>query len=396
MIKPFGSPASYQVIERLETAGHEAVFVGGAVRDYILGYEATDIDIATSAEPMEVKAVFSNTIDVGIAHGTVLVIVDKEPIEVTTYRTEGTYSDARRPDEVNFVKSLREDLLRRDFTMNALAMTRNGELIDLFGGRADMEKQLIRAVGTPVERFQEDALRMVRAVRFSSTLGFAIEQATLDAIEENAERIKHVSVERIKIEFDKLFMGMNPPKALHYLKISGLGGKLPLFPTETKRLEQLIPFVTSTEGWAFLMIAGDYTPSALSLAYKLSNDEQRFITAVHKAYQIRVRQSFSIDEYYLFELAVLKTTEKFYQSYFPHLSTLTDEELAARKKALPIQSIQDLAVNGKDLMSWAGVKGGRWTGEWIGKIEYAVLHEQCENNPNKIREWFIHDFKSKK
>lgn len=396
MTKRFGSSASYKVIERLEHAGYEAVFVGGAVRDYILGQQAKDIDIATSAEPAEVKAVFSNTVDVGIAHGTVLVIMDKEPIEVTTFRTEGTYSDSRRPDEVNFVKSLEEDLLRRDFTMNALAMTKTERLIDLFGGRADMEKKLIRAVGMPLERFQEDALRMVRAIRFSSTLDFTIEQSTLDAIQENAERIKHVSVERIKIEMDKLLIGINPVKAFHYLKISGLGIKLPLFPVETKRFEQSIPFVTSIEGWAFLMIAGNFTPSALSRAYKLSNDEQKFITAVHQAYQIRVQQLFSIDEYYRFELAVLKTTEKFYRSGFQDFSTLTDEELAARKKALPIQSIQDLAVNGQDLISWAGVKAGRWTGEWIRKIEYAVLHEQCENNPNKIREWFIHDFKSEK
>lgn len=396
MTKRFGSPASYKVIERLEGTGYEAVFVGGAVRDYILGQQAKDIDIATSAEPAEVKAVFSNTVDVGIAHGTVLVIMDKEPIEVTTFRTEGTYSDSRRPDEVNFVKTLREDLLRRDFTMNALAMTKTRELIDLFGGRADMAKKLIRAVGMPIERFQEDALRMVRAIRFSSTLDFAIEQATLDAIQENAERIKHVSIERIKIEMDKLFIGISPAKAFHYLKTSGLGTKLPLFPVETKGLEQFIPFVTAIEGWAFLMIAGNFTPSELSRAYKLSNDEQRFITAVHQAYQIRAEQPFSTDEYYVFEVAVLKTTEKFYRSVFPFSSTVTDEELTERKKALPIQSVQDLAVNGKDLISWAGIKGGRWTGEWIGKIEYAVLHKQCENNPNKIREWFIHDFKSEK
>ena len=122
-------------MDPLEEAGHEAVFVGGAVRDHVLGWPAKDIDIATSAEPADVKAVFSNTVDVGIAHGTVLVLVKGEPIEVTTYRTDGTPTDSRRPDEVQYVKSLREDLRRRDFTMNALAMTREGELIDLFGGR---------------------------------------------------------------------------------------------------------------------------------------------------------------------------------------------------------------------------------------------------------------------
>ena len=166
----------------LEKRGHEAVFVGGAVRDYVLGKPAKDIDIATSAEPDEVKAVFPIYGGCGIAHGTVLVILSGEPIEVTTYRTEGQYTDHRRPDEVHFVKSLRDDLLRRDFTMNALAMTKDGELIDLFGGEADLDGQLIRAVGNPEDRFREDALRMLRAVRFSSVLDFDIEAETFQAI----------------------------------------------------------------------------------------------------------------------------------------------------------------------------------------------------------------------
>lgn len=394
MSSTFGSSASYKVIEQLENQGYEAVFVGGAVRDYILGKPAKDIDIATSAEPSEVKAVFSNTIDVGIQHGTVLVIVDKEPIEVTTFRTEGTYSDSRRPDAVNFVKSLKEDLLRRDFTMNALAMTRTEELIDLFGGRADMEKRVIRAVGRPTERFQEDALRMLRAVRFSSTLDFTIEDATLIAIQENAERARHVSVERIKIEMDKLFTGDNPVQAFHYLDVSGLGEYLPLFPSETTGLKQSIPFATSLEGWAFLLIAGKFSATALSRSYKLSNDEQRFISAVYEAYNSRLGRLFSVDDFYRFDIAVLKASEKFYRSIFPQSPTYTDEELVMRKNALPIQSMQDLAVSGKDLIEWAGVRAGRWTGEWIGKIEHAVLHELCENNPIKIREWFMDDFKS--
>lgn len=396
MKKLFGSAASYKIIEQLESQGHEAVFVGGAVRDYLLGQQAKDIDIATSAEPTEVKAVFSNTIDIGIAHGTVLVIVDKEPIEVTTYRTEGTYTDSRRPDEVNFVKSLKEDLLRRDFTMNALAMTRTEELIDLFGGRMDMKKRLIRAVGKPVERFQEDALRMLRAVRFSSTLDFVIEEATLAAMQENAERIKRVSVERIKIEMDKIFIGSNPVKAFHYLEITGLRDCLPLFPIEIVGVERSTPFATSVEGWAFLMMTGNFSATALSRAYKLSNDEQRFISAVHQAYNRRIEQSFTVNDFYLFDVPVLQATEKFYRSKFQHAPTFTDKELVERKAALPIQSIQDLAVSGKDLIEWAGVKAGRWTGEWIGKIEYAVLHELCENNPIKIREWFMRDFKSEK
>lgn len=392
----FGTPASYRIIEKLEENGHEAVFVGGAVRDFLRGETPTDIDIATSAEPTEVKAIFKNTVDLGIQHGTVLVIVQQEPIEVTTYRTEGDYSDARRPDEVKFVKSLGEDLLRRDFTMNAFAMTRTGELIDLFDGKVDMKKELIRAVGNPVARFEEDALRMVRAVRFSSTLGFSIEAATLAAIRANAARIQHVSIERIKIEMDKMFLGLYPIKACNYFQETGLDVRLPLFPKSLNGLAQVVPFTRSIEGWAYLMITGGFMPSAISRAYKLSNDEQRFLTAVHKAYEARIEGGFSTESYYAFEMAVLQTTEKFYHALFPGQPTISNETLAANKCALPIQSRQDLAVNGKDLIEWSGVKSGPWTGEWIGKIEHAVLHGRCENNPVKIKEWFVDDFKSKK
>ncbi len=394
MTKEFGSAASYKVISKLENNGYEAVFVGGAVRDFILGQDAKDIDIATSAEPFEVKQIFSNTIDVGIAHGTVLVIIDKEPIEVTTFRTEGSYSDSRRPDEVLFVKSLKEDLMRRDFTMNALAMRRNGEIVDLFGGASDMDSKIIRAVGKPTERFYEDALRMVRAIRFSSALDFTIEPTTLSAIKQHAARIQHVSVERIKIEMDKLFMGKNPVKAFNYLLASGLGRKLPLFPSEVKGLDQSLPFSTPLEGWGFLMIAGEFSASPFSHAYKLSNEEQKYLTALQKAFKFRKECLFSVAAYYQFSLDVLTTAEKFYHAIYPNELTISLETLIESKKNLPIQSKQDLAISGKDLLTWTGEKAGRWIGEWIEKIEHAVLHEQCENNPIKIKEWFMHDFKS--
>ena len=184
-----GSNQSRMVISQLNAAGYEAVFVGGAVRDFLLGKEPKDIDIATVATPEQVKSVFANTVDLGAEHGTVLVIESGEPIEVTTYRTEGTYTDKRRPDKVQFVTSLKEDLRRRDFTINALAMTLTGEIIDPFGGRTDLKAGVIKAVGNPIERFTEDALRIVRGVRFVSTLGFAMNEETKNAMCELADTI---------------------------------------------------------------------------------------------------------------------------------------------------------------------------------------------------------------
>ena len=275
MTNIFDSSASYEVIRRLEKAGHEAVFVGGAVRDHLLNKIAKDIDIATSAEPDEVKAIFTNTIDVGIAHGTVLVIIENETIEVTTFRTEGTYSDHRRPDNVHFVKTLREDLLRRDFTINALAMTKSGQIIDLFGGEIDLNERIIRAVGNPIERFHEDALRMLRAIRFSAVLDFDIEAGTLQAIHDNAHEIKHVSVERIKIELDKLFTGVNPVKGLSTLYTSQLGKELSLFNNKEEELKRALPFTSSSEGWAFFATIAEISPVELAKHFKLSNEERR-------------------------------------------------------------------------------------------------------------------------
>lgn len=396
MIKSFGTPASYEVIELLEEKGHEAVFVGGAVRDYLLGKRATDIDIATSAEPHEVKAVFQYTIDVGIAHGTVLVMHHNEPIEVTTYRTEGTYSDARRPDDVQFVKSLREDLLRRDFTINALAMTKDGELIDLFGGRDDLKNKIIRAVGVPAERFQEDALRMMRALRFAAVLDFTLDAATFEAIRKYRERLKNVSIERIKIEMDKLFLGINPLAAFYLFEQSGLSQSLPLFPADMRGVEQVLPFASAKEGWAFVMIAGDYRVSPFNRAYKLSNDEKNYLANVEKAYSIRKERPFSVDEIFLFDVPVLEAAEKFYRAKSTNSVLEPFPQFYVDKQNLPIQSSKDLQVTGTDLISWAGVKGGPWTGEWMKKIETAVLHGHCENKLNKIREWFMNDFNSEK
>ena len=196
------------VINSIEQAGFEAFIVGGAVRDYYLTKENHDVDIATSALPEEIQAIFPYTIDVGIEHGTVLVMHNGEPIEVTTYRTESlTYSDHRRPDAVHFVRNLAEDLKRRDFTMNAMALSQTGEYIDLYEGRKHIDEQLICAVGIAEERFGEDALRMLRAVRFAAQLNFTIDSQTFAAIGQQAASIALIAMERIQVELSKIFTG---------------------------------------------------------------------------------------------------------------------------------------------------------------------------------------------
>lgn len=190
------------VLQKIEDAGFDAFFVGGSVRDTLLNKPIHDVDIASSAYPAEIKHIFKKTVDTGIEHGTVMVIHDGEGYEVTTFRTESGYQDFRRPDQVTFVRSLKEDLMRRDFTINAFALKEDRTVIDIFDGLSDLEHKIIRAVGDPHERFHEDALRMMRAVRFASQLDFKIEAKTLKAIEENNMLLGKISVERILVEFE--------------------------------------------------------------------------------------------------------------------------------------------------------------------------------------------------
>lgn len=205
-------PQSAQtILDLLEAAGHEAYVVGGCVRDALMGRTPNDWDITTSARPEQTKAVAADagfkTIDTGIKHGTVTVIVDHEPFEVTTYRADGSYSDGRHPDSIEFLDRIDGDLARRDFTINAMAYNPSRGLVDRFGGQADLEAGILRAVGDPRERFTEDALRIVRGLRFAAQLGFAIEPETSDAMHELRSLLDNIAVERIWVEFRGLLEG---------------------------------------------------------------------------------------------------------------------------------------------------------------------------------------------
>lgn len=198
------------ILEQLEAHGYEGYAVGGCVRDSVLGREPNDWDITTSASPQEVKKIFPKTFDTGIEHGTITVMIDKEGFEVTTYRIDGEYMDGRHPSEVQFTSDLIEDLRRRDFTINAMAYNENAGLVDAFGGIEDLQQGVIRCVGNAWERFGEDALRMMRAVRFCAQLGFAMEEQTAKAIQELAPSLKKISAERIQVELVKLLESPHP------------------------------------------------------------------------------------------------------------------------------------------------------------------------------------------
>lgn len=217
------------IIHTLQDAGHEAFAVGGCVRDSLLSRTPDDWDITTSARPEETKALFRRTIDTGIQHGTVTVMLHKKGYEVTTYRVDGEYEDGRHPKEVIFTANLIEDLKRRDFTINAMAYNEESGLVDAFSGKQDLEKGIVRCVGDADERFTEDALRIMRAVRFSAQLGFSIEEKTKAAIRGHAGNLKKVSAERIRTELTKLVISPHPENLILAWETGITGVILPEF-----------------------------------------------------------------------------------------------------------------------------------------------------------------------
>lgn len=373
------------VLQKIEAAGYEAYFVGGCVRDTILGDSIHDIDIATSAYPSEIKAIFKRTVDTGIQHGTVMILDHGTGYETTTFRTESGYQDYRRPDKVTFVRSLKDDLNRRDFTINALAMKEDGTVIDLFNGLSDLQNQIIKAVGNPEERFHEDALRMMRAVRFASKLDFNIEDATLKGITDNGELLTKIAVERIEVEFSKLLLGLNPPKGLQYFIDTNLYQYCPNLINYKDALQKLADahnwsiIKNKQQAWSVLIYALQLTDrgqiTSFMKQWKLPNDLINHVQKVIKLVDI-IKQD-HVDNLALFEAGMDAVKSAVIVAKFfgwPH------HDLVDQFDRLPIQDSHQLAVNGGNLIQQAGIKPGPELGEVIARLQRMVVNEQLPNN----------------
>ncbi len=373
------------VLQKIEAAGYEAYFVGGCVRDTILGDSIHDIDIATSAYPSEIKAIFKRTVDTGIQHGTVMILDHGTGYETTTFRTESGYQDYRRPDKVTFVRSLKDDLKRRDFTINALAMKEDGTVINLFNGLSDLQNQIIKAVGNPEERFHEDALRMMRAVRFASKLDFNIEDATLKGITDNGELLTKIAVERIEVEFSKLLLGLNPPKGLQYFIDTNLYQYCPNLINYKDALQKLADahnwsiIKNKQQAWSVLIYALQLTDrgqiTSFMKQWKLPNDLINHVQKVIKLVDI-IKQD-HVDNLALFEAGMDAVKSAVIVAKFfgwPH------HDLVDQFDRLPIQDSHQLAVNGGNLIQQAGIKPGPELGEVIARLQRMVVNEQLPNN----------------
>lgn len=381
------------VLSTIESHGYEAYFVGGCVRDTLLELPIHDIDIASSATPDEIEAMFKHTFEVGKEHGTIVVLHNDVPYEVTTFRTEGAYSDFRRPDEVQFVRNLEEDTLRRDFTINALAFDHYGNLYDYHQGLPDLKAKLIRAVGTAQERFNEDALRMIRAIRFASQLGFTIEAKTFTALQELAPLIENVSIERIRIEISKFFQGeffhLNgdllpesglPPYIKAFSKIdvkagvAGLKHHLkPLIENELTREESFV--------WAlFLHSAGINEKSTIKRLLSSWTHSNQLIRDVQDTIQLLL----ATDATQLNSWFVYQFPDYIVKQMIDYLGAHQNEkrtELLKLYEQLPIYHRKELQLDGRRIMQVLNMeKGGPIVGKLLLEVEKLVVMGQLEND----------------
>ena len=352
--------------------GYEAYFVGGCVRDYLLVEEFSDIDITTNALPEEVKKIFRKSIDTGIQHGTVTILVNGEGYEVTTFRTEDEYTNHRAPEKVEFVSNLREDLDRRDFTINAMALDSNGKLYDYHKGESDLTCKVIKTVNNPNNRFYEDALRMLRAFRFSSKLGFEIEKDTLEAIKKNAELIKFVSIERIVNEFKKLLSGKGNLRSLELLLDSKLNTYIPFL--EEIEIVQDFSKCSFCQSLYILSKINDISFDILK-ELKLSNKEVKLIKEFDKINTDFVRKiPLELILYkYNFEDVV------FIAEYFSYNNRNNIENCK-----LTINSFDEVDITSQEIISTIGEKPGPWIKSVVSELEHEILLNRLDNNRKDI------------
>lgn len=423
------------IIHTLQSHGYEAYAVGGCVRDSILGREPEDWDITTSAMPEETKALFPHTFDTGIAHGTITVLLDREGFEVTTYRVDGKYEDSRHPREVTFVRNLREDLLRRDFTINAMAYNEDDGLVDIFGGLEDIEQGIIRCVGDARARFSEDALRILRGVRFAAQLGFGIEEKTREGMRYLAPTLQKISAERIQTELVKMLLSPRPDMLRDAYDLGITKEFLPEF-DRAMVTKQETPHHMYTVGehilHALQNIRSDKTLRLTMLIHDLGKPEMKTVdedgTAHFKGHaEISRRLAGQILRRLKFDNATLRSVEKlvYYHDYrmpvteknvrramnkigedlFPlylevrRADVLAQSMYQREEKLADIDgvetlyqkitaagqcvTIKDLAVTGKDLIA-AGMEPGKEIGETLNRLLELVIEEPEMNTREKL------------
>lgn len=377
------------IISELNKNGYEGFIVGGCVRDYLMGIPPHDYDITTSALPEEVKAIFPHTVDTGIEHGTVTVIIDKIGYELTTYRIDGEYKDNRHPEQVIFTDKLAGDLSRRDFTVNAIAYNDQRGYVDMFGGMEDIKKAIIKGVGEPSKRFQEDALRMMRALRFSAQLDFSIEENTMLALKENAHLIKNISIERIREEFFKLIISDHNER----LELLYESGMLPYFLPELEQIieDKSISYSTINTlskdicvrlAYVFHTLDSDNVKKILH-HFRTDNKTNKITSQLVKHIDFEITDKYSLrklisilGENTEHEIEIMGAVKGIDTS---KVKEMYNEIISAGDCC----NLKSLAINGNDLKE-LGIDHGKEVGEYLAKALDFVLKNPHNNQRKKI------------
>ncbi|MDC3415355.1 CCA tRNA nucleotidyltransferase [Aquibacillus salsiterrae] len=383
-----------KLLSILEQHGFKAYIVGGAVRDSLMGRPVGDIDIATSASPAEVQSIFEKVIPVGIEHGTVIVRFDGESFEVTTFRVDGDYTDFRHPDHVLFVADIKEDLARRDFTINAMAMDKDGLVIDPFMGHQDIQLKLLRTVGKPKLRFEEDPLRMMRAIRFVSQLGFEMEATTFQALVDDISWIEKIAIERVTTEIKKMFEGINLTNGIELLIRSKAINYIPVL-KENHQLERLLinnpkPLHSFTEIIATLhLLDRSISVDHWVKHWKLSNEVKRNATTLVQSITYYMEKR--LDQWLVYRLP-----ENLVSSFIRVLTWMVtdidkkaiNDQVVCMRKQLPIANLKHLAITGNEIVALkASLEKGPWINTCIAEIEKQVVCGNLPNCKNALREW---------
>lgn len=375
------------IIDTFYNNGYEAFMVGGCIRDILLNKNPADYDIATSAPPEITEKLFDKTIPTGIEHGTITVIINKKPYEITTYRLEGKYSDNRKPDSVIFISNIKEDLARRDFTINAFAYNHKSGLLDYFSGNIDLNNSIIRCVGDADKRFKEDALRMLRAIRFASQLNFSIEEKTFAAILSNSFLIKHISKERIKAELFKIILSDNSYYGMTKLFETNLLKSIISFNLNiSPKLDILCRDISTRLAYLFLYSDINIVQSTLK-TLTCDNDTINKVLLLLRSYSLIdpllskcycKRLIISVKEDNIFNLIHLYEVA----NDIPLINlTKSIKNILATREPL---YIKDLSINGNILKNELNIKPGKILGDILNYLINSVIDETISNNPDEL------------
>ncbi len=373
------------IVKTLLDLGYQAFFVGGFVRDYLLGIDVSDIDITTNATPNEVEKIFKETKATGVKFGTITVFLRGYQYEVTTFRTEGKYINYRKPENVSFAKSLEEDLKRRDFTINGLAMDISNKIIDLFNGKEDLDNRIIRSIGNPDIRFKEDALRILRAFRFVSKLGFNIEENTLISIKKNMNLLTKIPIERVMIEIKKIFSNFNYIKTISLMNEANIEQAFP-------ELKKGINLLSSMDNYSlsyleFFSLCFYLNKKGIPEKWRFSNKELSIINNIIELINLVKNNKFNEEIIYRFGMDISLSANNILRIF--DSSKNQEKEIINIYKKLPIYGKNDLVFKGRDILKITSFSNLETIGSIIDDLEKQVVTGKLPNHYSSLKKYVL-------